>query len=348
MKCALRVALCTIISVNCLWATQMPDWTWSYRKIISHAPSSVQKNEVSFTQTEIPHFLQLIFSWNACRPHKGYFQFWIKVRDAKTKEWSQAFKMSEWGVGTQKSFHTKSPDGLEFVYVRMETKSKGLSDGFSIRAVAHDGAHIKDLKALMINTSDSLKFKTEIGMPSLANLPSVQVKQVPVLSQFELEHPRNDGLCSPTSCSMLMNHLLKRQIDPLHFAEQSYDNGLQKYGSWPFNMAHAFECSQGAWWFAVTRLQSFAHLCKYLKAGIPVAVSVRGPLAGAHGLYAQGHLLVVTGYDAATQEVVCNDPAAKSKKAVVTRYKLNDFLTAWERSQRLAYVAERAKRTDSM
>jgi hypothetical protein len=328
--------------------TSSPEWTWSYRKIISHTSRSAHQNEVSFTQTEIPHFLQLIFSWNAKRPHKGYFQFWIKVRDAKTKEWSEAFKMSEWGVDRQNSFHTKGADGLEFVYVRLETKSKGSSDGFSLRAVAHEGARLSDLKALMVNTSDSLKFHSEIGSHALASVVSAHVKNVPSVSQFELDHPRKDGLCSPTSCSMLMSYFLKKVVDPLDFAEQSYDRGLEKYGSWPFNMAHAFECGKGAWWFAVVRLNSFAHLCKYLHAGVPVAVSVRGPLAGAHGQYAQGHLLVVTGYDAPSQEVICNDPAAKTKQAVVTRYKLPDFLAAWERSQRLAYVAERVKRDNSL
>ncbi|MFZ5954558.1 MAG: C39 family peptidase [Candidatus Dependentiae bacterium] len=345
MKCKVIIALSLItLSVRGQQNNENA-WTWFYRKLLDNKIINKHSNEIMFTQTDIPHFLQLIFSWNGFRPQKGYYSFWVKVRDAKTKIWSDWYKMSEWGSTIQRSFHTKTSDGIEFAHVRLETKKKGVSDAFAIKAHAHGGACLANLKAFMVNTSDNSKFKSELGGNDLNKLGSLRIKNVPIFSQFELDHPRNDGLCSPTSCSMITSYFIKSLVDPIIFAEKSYDHGLEKYGSWPFNMAHAFECCKGAWWFAVVRLQSFSHLCRYLKSGIPVAVSVRGPLPGAFGQYANGHLLVVTGYDAQKKEVICNDPAAKSKGEVNKRYCLQDFLQSWEKSHRLAYVADRNKHT---
>lgn len=343
MQCKFLVALSLFSSFILGVQNGENAWTWFYRKSIDKKIVNQNSREILFTQTDIPHFLQLIFSWNAFRPLQGYYSFWIKVRDAKTKAWSDWQKMTEWGTDVQRSFHSKTADGIEFVHVRLETEKKGPSDAFSIKACTHEGASMKDLMSLMANTSHALKFKSEVGLPHLNELVSTTIKDVPVFSQFELNHPRNDGLCSPTSCSMLSSYFLRSLVDPIIFAEKSYDYGLEKYGSWPFNMAHAFECCKGAFWFAVVRLHSFSHLCRYLKRGIPVAVSVRGPLVGSFSAYANGHLLVVTGYDGQSKEVICNDPAAKSKTEVIKRYALQDFLRSWERSRRLAYVAEPVK-----
>ena len=133
---------------------------------------------------------------------------------------------------------------------------------------------------------------------------------------------------------------MSKQIDPIDFAEKSHDKGLDKYGSWPFNMAHAFELSQGKILFAVTRLHSFKNLHDHLCKGIPVVVSVRGHIHGAPRVYHNGHLLVVIGYDSKTREVICHDPAVPDSKLVKKRYELKNFIQAWERSHRLAYLAD--------
>lgn len=142
---------------------------------------------------------------------------------------------------------------------------------------------------------------------------------------------------------MLLGYLLGQEIDPLEFAEHSFDTGLDAYGSWPFNMAHAFERSGGEVYFAAARLNSFAGLYQRLKQGIPVVVSVRGYLAGAPKIYSHGHLLMVVGFDSERQRVICHDPAFPSDEKIFTSYPLKGFLMAWERSHRLAYLAEPTK-----
>ncbi len=73
---------------------------------------------------------------------------------------------------------------------------------------------------------------------------------------------------------------------------------------------------------------------------MPVVVSVRGYLQGAPQEYKQGHLLLVVGWDQATQSVICHDPAIFGDQVVEYAYDLSDFLRAWELSHRLAYVVD--------
>jgi hypothetical protein len=70
----------------------------------------------------------------------------------------------------------------------------------------------------------------------------------------------------------------------------------------------------------------------------PVIASVRGPLPGSALPYAKGHLLVVTGFDAETQNVLCMDPAFPSDAATQTAYPIADFVAAWNRRGNIAYI----------
>lgn len=321
-------------------------WTWFHRKIFTdqEQQENSTKSHLAFAKTDLPKFSQLIFSWNAQRPEKGHFTFYAQVRSPLTHKWSKWHQMAVWGADKQKSFET-DPDHLSsYHHVRLESKPLLLSDGFAIKVEAHDGASLDKLKSFAVNLANLHLFKNEKENGLLA-LCSVAISDVPKYCQFELDHPRNDGLCSPTSCAMLTAYLLSKHIDPLDFAEKSHDQGMDKYGSWPFNMAHAYEHAyekaEGKILFAVKRLDSFKDLHKQLLKSVPVAVSVRGQIHGAPRPYKNGHLLVVIGYDTKTKEVICHDPAVASSTHVRKKYPVKSFLQAWERSHRLAYCADR-------
>ena len=262
-----------------------------------------------------------------------------RARDAKSKQWGSWHKMMAWGAGVQRSFYDESAGLSKYCHVRLETGEKQ-ADAFHIKVVPHEGASLIGLKAVFVSLSDFIKFKPEKIDRQGLRLPSLLINNVPKVSQFALNHSKNGSLCSTTSCSMLLGYLLGQEVDPLDFAENSYDNGLGVYGSWPFNMAHAFERSGGQVYFAAARLNSFTGLYQRLQQGIPVVVSVRGYLAGAPKVYSNGHLLMVIGFDAERQRVICHDPAFPSDDKTFTSYPLKGFLAAWERSHRLAYLAE--------
>jgi hypothetical protein len=75
------------------------EWTWRYRKAFNTPEREQHKalSVLSFSKLEVPHFSQLLFSWNAFRPHRGFFRFLVQVRSAKTHTWHDWHTMIEWG-----------------------------------------------------------------------------------------------------------------------------------------------------------------------------------------------------------------------------------------------------------
>jgi len=317
------------------------DWTWTYRKRFSGSEldNLVGKAHLTFTKTNLPQFKQLVFSWNAYRPKQGYFTFYVQSQDANSKKWSPWYRMVEWGSAVQRSHHVKfSRSDPEYHHVRLEQPIGRYASGFRLKVEAHGQAKLASLRHLAVTTADFGKLKLE-SSASYDNLASFKIGGVPKISQMELMHDDCKKMCSPTASSMQASFMVKKNVNPLKFASKSFDYGLQAYGSWPFNTAYAFELFPKRS-FRVARLHDFLELYNYLKKNTPVVVSVRGYLQGAPQEYKQGHLLLVVGWDQDQHGVICHDPAIFGKEYVEHTYGLADFLQAWERSHRLAYVVD--------
>lgn len=321
---------------------QEEKWSWFHRKAFAQQEciENGQKKEIAFCKYDCDLFTQLLFSWNGFRNQPGYFSFWVRARNHTDGKWGSWHKMIEWGDGVQRSFLSKSKDFSDYMHVRLEVKSPDYADAFCVKIMAHDGADLSAIKSFAVTLSDYRTFKPETVDKKGVRLPSVRIKSVPKIAQLSLDHQRSNHMCSPVSCSMLVGFLMKKDVDPLEFAKKSFDEGLDTYGSWPFNTAHAYELCDQKFWFAPVRLHSFQELHSYLQQGIPVVVSVRGAIEGAPKSYDNGHLLVVVGWDAHKQAVICHDPAFDDAGKIVKQYPIKSFLSAWERSYRLAYRAE--------
>jgi hypothetical protein len=172
------------------------------------------------------------------------------------------------------------------------------------------------------------------------------------------EYPQWDGggeaWCSPTSTAMVLAYWNSGPtpadyawVDPAyadpwvdHAARNVYDYAYDGAGNWAFNTAYAATFGLESF---VTRLRSLAEAEQFIKAGIPLIVSVsfkKGELDGA-GYGTGGHLLVVVGFTAAG-DVVVNDPASHlipSNDEVRTVYDRTQFENVWvPRSGGIAYV----------
>ncbi len=317
-------------------------WAWIYRKEFS-ARQRINNNNKTialFAKENIPVFSQLMFSWNAIRPIVGYYSFFVSARNAHTKQWGIWHRMIDWGTNVQRSHFGKSDGFTRYVYVRLETENDQVADAFRIKIEACEGANLSYMHSFTVALSHYPSFVAETYGEHLAVLSSVHIDGVSRIAQGALNHEHNHRLCSPTSCTMLVRYLSDQNIDPLNFALNAYDSGLDAYGSWPFNMAHAFERCDGKISFFVARLNSFTDVHRQLMRNIPVVVSVRGFLRGAPKQYNNGHLLVVVGWDAQKRDVICHDPAFNDDNNVTVRYPINSFIAAWERSRRLTYWAE--------
>lgn len=323
-------------------ALHQDSWTWMYQKKFTtqELRDAQNKHDFIFVKQGLPEFTQLMYSWNAFRPSRGHFAFYVQVRDAKRQSWGKWHKMAEWGAGVQRSFASTAHDNVKYLHVRLEANPGHEADAFKIRVQALDGADLSQFKSFAVSLSNFNRFKESSVDHTIRSLSSAHVANVPKQSQFRVPYARNDSICSPTSVGMLIGSLTDKKIDYCTIVRGSFDDGLNVHGSWPFNMAHAFEQCKGDVHFAVGRLHSFAQLHERLKRGIPVVVSVRGHLHGAPKVYEKGHLLVVIGWDAKRKQVICHDPAFKANHKVLKRYTIASFLRAWDRSHRLAYLAD--------
>lgn len=347
--------LSTFVSILFIHSSLWSSWTWTYCVDPSQKLSQELSQELSYltphwcwTRQTQNYFSGLIFSWNALRPIRGYYSFWIRVRERNTKHWYTWHEMARWGTDEQgrilqKSFTSKHRLGTHYAHVRLELPKGRIADAFEVKIKAHYNARLANIRNITVNTYNLNKFvseRTPARRAQLKQLASVYLTQVPRKSQMNLKHPRYRSLCSPTSVSILLSYLLDRTIDACAVAQGAFDHGLKIYGSWPFNIAHAFEVAQGTIMFQVERLDSFKAVHELLCQGIPVIVSVRGALKGAPLSYEQGHLLVIVGWSQRFSKVLCHDPSFKGDHATAVAYDLDDFLAAWERSKRLAYRAQ--------
>lgn len=162
--------------------------------------------------------------------------------------------------------------------------------------------------------------------------------------------------CSPTSTAMVLDHYglgpsprqyrwtgeADGQVD--HGARYTYDHAYEGTGNWPFNTAYAGR--QGADAF-VTRLYNLRDVEQFIKAGIPVVISIAfdaGELDNSPLMSTNGHLLVVAGFRA-NGRVIVNDPAASSNAGVRRTYDRGQLERAWlGGSGGVAYVIRPADR----
>ena len=278
-------------------------------------------DERVWEEERVSPFEELILSWNAARPKTGEYQIFLSVH---SQWWSDWMPYAFWGSDTQMSFRTQTPQAC----ISQDTLiAKQKLDGFRVKIVCKE-TDLSGFRVLYACTSNPTEFQSNPVGP----LPGVQLPLKSLLSQRNLKHPRHLDLCSPTSTTMAIQFLLKEiDTDPLHFAKGAHDAGFDIYGNWAeasHRLGEKFSCY-------IERLSGFTQLHELLLQELPVVVSVQGPLKGAPLPYANGHLILVSGWDPVQKRVLCADPAEPN---VMTSYALSDFLIAWGRRRNLAYL----------
>jgi Peptidase_C39 like family len=292
-----------------------------------------QQDNIFLWENEVPSpFDEMIVSWNASRPVYGCYLIDVSV---KIKEWSSWLPYAEWGGDYQKSFDKTCEHPPFQTYQDIVTLLNGeKATGFRIRITAKEGAALQDFRTLHICLRDRSS-----AASCLIFLPEHSLRlEVPGISQIALAHPRNYSICSPTSMAAVVQYLRGNKIEPSVFADLVWDTGFDIFGNWVFNVAQASVELGNTWWCWVERLSGFAGIYENLKLGIPSVVSIQGPLPGSALPYLKGHLIVVCGFDAVTSEVLCMDPAFPSDEQTLVRYGFEDFLQAWNRRGRVAYL----------
>lgn len=162
---------------------------------------------------------------------------------------------------------------------------------------------------------------------------------VPKISQYLDAHPKERGWCSAAALAMLMRfHGIAADVPAV--ARGIHDAAYGGTGNWAFTTAYAGAHGLRA---AVGYLRGLGHAAAFVRAGLPVAISIaweEGELPGAPLPRSDGHLLVVRGADA--ERVFVNDPA---QPHIAVRYARAALDELFRRHGGVAYLVAPRERT---
>lgn len=284
-------------------------------------------------------FDELIVSWNAQRPQTGAYLIQLSVF---TQDWSPWLDYAWWSSSDQRTYKQQHEGfNVRTFQDALECLNEAQATGFRIRIEVQDMKNLNGMLAWHACTTDLKNHHVDCSK-SFFNTATVELP-IPKISQMALPDKRNIRLCSPTSTTAVVKYLSQSALlQPVTFANTVKDTFFDIYGNWILNTAQASHHLGPHWQCYVARLTSFDQILDRLEKGFPVIVSVQGPLEGSAQPYSAGHLMVVRGFDPASQMILCMDPAFPTDIETYTAYPLEDFLTAWNRRKGIAYIFDNA------
>ena len=305
---------------------------------------------------------ELVASWNADTPTGTWIQVEMRgtTNAGTTTKW---YVMGRWASGDS-DIHRTSLSG------QGDTDGTIAIDTFLTRAGVTLTSYQLRVTLLRLPTVTAGPSVRSIGAMAL-RLPAdqkVRVSRQGVARKMQLSVPRysqeihvghypeydggGEAWCSPTSTEMVVEYYGKYPADvgwvqpqphdsPSvdHAARYTYDYNYRGTGNWPFNTAYA--ATYGLDGF-VTRLRSLTEAERFIRAGIPLTVSVSfasSELDGA-GYSTNGHLMNIIGFTR-RGDVIANDPASVDNHGVRRVYDREQFENVWiptSRSGGITYV----------
>jgi len=313
--------------------------------------------QATWTSPEVtPEFpvTEVVASWNATTPAGT----WLEVEVAATMDDGTRTKwyvLGRWAEGDRDISPTSVPgqgDGnADVAQDTLTTRQNRTLSTYQVRvhlmrAAGSDASPLVSLVGVMASSvaADHTVPRSPSGGAEGTLL------EVPAYSQMihRGEYPQWDNggqsWCSPTATMMVLGRWGNGPtgedyawVDPSYqdrfvdyAARHTYDHDYGGAGNWTFNTAYAARYGVIAY---VTRLRSLTEAEQFIKAGIPLVVSVsfgKDQLEGA-GYETAGHLLTIVGFDA-DGNVISNDPASHgiaSNEQVRTTYDREQFENAW-------------------
>ena len=281
---------------------------------------------------------QLVVSWNASAPTGS----WLRVEAAAVfpdGRISQFYTLGTWSPDRHFSHSfgnsQKNADG------QVSTDTLILShpaSGAQVRLTL-GGTNAASLRMKFLG----LSFCDTRVQP--ADFPPNRAAWGKIIATPELSqnaYPQNEGSCSSTSLSMVLErwgrllHRPEMDLDEPAVAASVEDTNFG-YGNWPFNTA--FAGSFDGMRAYVTRFTSMSELEDWVQAGIPVIISAPWHLLQpGRPNTGSGHLTVCIGFTV-NGDVVINDPATNVKTGQVRHiYKREDVIHAWSTSHNAVYL----------
>lgn len=158
------------------------------------------------------------------------------------------------------------------------------------------------------------------------NTPNTPLIEVPAKTQMVATKDLRMNICSPTCLSMMLDYLDVAH-DLNEIVVSTHHRATNLFGVWPQNI---WALSRWGVIAAVETSTSWESISEIIYAGHPLVASIafgKGTLDGSPLAESNGHLVIIRGIQ--NNEVVVNDPAARSKMEVPRRYDIDQFHRAW-------------------
>ena len=299
-------------------------------------------------------FLELVSSWNADTPAGTWVQVEMRATAADDGHLTKWYVMGRWAYGDGDIHRTSvGGQGDKDGYVAIDTfVPKRPMSSYQLQLTLYRAAGSSatpKVSRIGAVVSDPVTVKPYV--PSTTTMTQSVELPVPRYSQ-ELhrgEYPQFDNggeaWCSPTSTSMVVAYWNRGpapadyayvlndypattdpQVD--YAARYVFDYHYNGAGNWPFNAAYAAHFGLES---EVTQLHSLAEAEQFVKAGIPLVISIAfnsGKLDGFFFKSTNGHLMVLVGFTADGNPIV-NDPASPDDASVRHVYDRAQFEDAW-------------------
>ncbi|TML96434.1 MAG: peptidase C39 family protein [Actinobacteria bacterium] len=299
-------------------------------------------------------FLELVSSWNADTPAGTWIQVEMRATAADDGHLTKWYVMGRWAYGDGDIHRTSvGGQGDKDGYVAIDTfVPKRPMSSYQLQLTLYRAAGSSatpKVSRIGAVVSDPVTVKPYV--PSTTTMTQSVELPVPRYSQ-ELhrgEYPQFDNggeaWCSPTSTSMVVAYWNRGpapadyayvlndypattdpQVD--YAARYVFDYHYNGAGNWPFNAAYAAHFGLES---EVTQLHSLAEAEQFVKAGIPLVISIAfnsGKLDGFFFKSTNGHLMVLVGFTADGNPIV-NDPASPDDASVRHVYDRAQFEDAW-------------------
>ena len=304
-------------------------------------------------------FTELVGSWNAHTPAGTWVQLSVAgVADDGSR--SKSYVLGRWARTTESIHRTSVPaQGDDLAYVAVDTlvaradrtltsweltvslyRERGTTATPSVGLVGAMASWLPDTSGTLAASPPGGAAGVTLDVPTYS--------QETHIGQDPEYNGGGEAWCSPTSMAMVLAFWQQERSesygpapedstgvpydDPWvnYAAASTYDWSYDGTGNWPFNTAYSGQYGLESF---VTRLRSLTEAEQFIKAGIPLVVSVsfkENELDGA-GYGTNGHLLVIVGFTE-SGDVVVNDPASHLKQSndeVRTVYDREQFENVW-------------------
>jgi beta-lactamase class A len=302
-------------------------------------------------------FNEVLVSWNAEVPRGAGMAVDLRVGRRCDGSWSPYLRIGGWGeaaprlaIEAEEETEGKNPwegGSIDVDYFRSKDAARYDRLQYRVRAwrtpvdsAAQESAQVRVVR-VALSTSDTtgipLSFRPELSEEAEPPPGAWQRRlEVPFRSQRAEDAKLAARICSPTSVAMVMAY---RGVvrSTAEVAQRAYDAAHDIFGNWPRSVQAAYSFGVPGY---LRRFASWREVRGAIAAGQPLIASIRaaeGELRGAPYPKTSGHLLVITGFDAAGN-VCVNDPAASDAAAGQTVYRREDIERVWLRQGGTAYV----------